>query len=154
MLSSVILALVVGGPSSVSLQGAWIAKIQFTNGPYAAIKDAEFMLSFNQGGTMTESSNYDGAPPVPPAYGIWRKTGPNRFEAKYVFYNTKPPTKFEDLSSGGGWMPAGKGTLVEKFIILRDGNSYSSTITLKMQDQKGKAGETWFAKTYGKRIKF
>jgi len=154
MLTTVIFAIVAGTPSSANLQGAWSAKVQFTNGPYAAIKDAEFMLTFNQGGTMNESSNYDGAPPVPPAYGIWRKTGPNRFEAKYVFYNTKPPTKFEDISGGGGWMPGGKGTLIEKFIILPGGNTYSSTITLKMQDEKGKPGETWFAKTRGVRIKF
>jgi hypothetical protein len=40
------------------------------------------MYVFNTGGTMTESSNYDGAPPVPPAYGVWRSVGPNEFEAK------------------------------------------------------------------------
>jgi len=66
-----------------NLVGAWQGKVQFKNGPYAAIKDLEFMYVFNVGGTMTESSNYDAAPPVPPAYGVWRKTGPHQFEAKY-----------------------------------------------------------------------
>ena len=37
------------------------------------MKDLEFMYVFNVGGTMTASSNYDGAPPVPPAYGVWRR---------------------------------------------------------------------------------
>ena len=36
-------------------------------------KDLEFMYAFNVSGTMTESSNYDAAPPVPPAYGVWKK---------------------------------------------------------------------------------
>ncbi len=71
--------------------GEWRAQLQFTSGAFASIKDLEFMYSFNQGGTMTESSNYDASPPVPPAYGIWRKTGNNTYEAKYEFYVTKPP---------------------------------------------------------------
>ncbi|HET6272831.1 MAG TPA: hypothetical protein VFG32_07620, partial [Bacteroidota bacterium] len=66
-----------------SLVGAWRSKVQFKSGAFAAVKDLEFMYVFNAGGTMTESSNYDGAPPVPPAYGMWRKLGPGQFEAKY-----------------------------------------------------------------------
>src|SRR5262249_10929589 len=62
------------------LNGEWRARLQFSSGAFASIKDLEFMYSFNQGGTMTESSNYDGNPPVPPAYGIWRRTGPKEFE--------------------------------------------------------------------------
>lgn len=58
-----------------SLAGAWQGKVQFTTGAFAAVKDLEFMYAFHVGGTMTESSNYDGAPPAPPAYGVWRKTG-------------------------------------------------------------------------------
>lgn len=53
--------------------GAWKGKIQFKTGAFAEIKDWEFMWVFNNGGTMTESSNYDGVPPTPPAYGIWKK---------------------------------------------------------------------------------
>ena len=56
------------------LVGAWKGKVQFTTGAFAEIKDFEFMYVFNVGGTMTESSNYDGVPPTPPAYGIWKKT--------------------------------------------------------------------------------
>jgi hypothetical protein len=73
------------------LVGAWRAKIHFKDGAFASIKDLEFMYVFNEGGTITESSNYDGAPPVPPAYGVWRQVGPKQFEAKYTFYITKPP---------------------------------------------------------------
>src|SRR4051812_27699208 len=89
-----------GGPQPVpiaatdaapDLQGEWRAKLQFTSGAFASIKDLEFMYAFNQGGTLTESSNYDASPPVPPAYGIWRKVGTKQFEAKYEFYVTKPP---------------------------------------------------------------
>ena len=57
-------------PPASDLAGEWRAQLQFTSGAFASIKDLEFMYSFNQGGTMTESSNYDASPPVPPAYGI------------------------------------------------------------------------------------
>src|SRR5688572_16652310 len=68
--------------SPSSLVGAWRSKLQFTSGAFAPIRDLEFLYVFNAGGTMTESSNYDGTPPVPPAYGVWRQTAPNEFEAK------------------------------------------------------------------------
>jgi hypothetical protein len=64
---------------AADLMGEWRAKLQFTSGAFAAVKDLEFMYVFNQGGTMTESSNYDASPPVPPAYGIWRKVGAREF---------------------------------------------------------------------------
>ena len=67
--------------SPLDLVGEWRAQLQFTSGAFAPVKDLEFMYAFNQGGTMTESSNYDASPPVPPAYGIWRKVGTKEFEA-------------------------------------------------------------------------
>lgn len=70
---------------SPGLTGAWRSKIQFTSGGYSSIKDLDFLYVFNAGRTMTESSNYDAAPPMPPACGVWRKIGPHEFEAKYVF---------------------------------------------------------------------
>jgi hypothetical protein len=126
-------------PSEISkLVGTWSSKVQFVDGPFASTKDLELLYSFNQGGTMTESSNYDGAPPVPPAYGIWRQSGVNEFDLKYVYYNTKAPAKFEELSKGGGWTPAGKGVLTEHIILASDGKSYDSTLKLEMFDQAGK----------------
>ena len=83
-----------GGPAGsgeLELVGQWRARLDFQDGDFAAVDDLEFMYSFNAGGTLTESSNYDAAPPVPPAYGIWRRTGPDRFEAKYEFYPTSAP---------------------------------------------------------------
>jgi hypothetical protein len=90
------------------LIGAWRSSVQFETGAFAGIKDLEFMFVFNTGGTLTESSNYDGAPPVPPAYGVWRAVGPMEFEAKYEFYITSPspPDAFQ---GGGGWLPSGRG---------------------------------------------
>ena len=68
-------SLAAGDTAAPDLVGEWRAPLQFTSGAFAPIKDLEFMYVFNQGGTMTESSNYDASPPVPPAYGIWRKVG-------------------------------------------------------------------------------
>jgi len=56
---------------------------------------------------MTESSNYDGSPPVPPAYGVWRSAGERRYEAKYTYYWTKPPSTFDEIAKGSGWAPGG-----------------------------------------------
>lgn len=126
---------------SDGMVGAWRSHISFNSGAFAAVKDLEFMYVFNQGGTLTESSNYDGSPPVPPAYGVWRSTGPREFEAKYLFYITAPPKKLEDLGTGGGWGPAGYGVFVENITVAADGKSFTSTIDYTAFDPQGKAVE-------------
>ena len=124
-----------------NLVGAWHSQIRFSGGALVDMKDLEFMYVFNAGGTMTESSNYDAAPPVPPAYGVWRKNGPRQFEAKYAFYITKPPGTFEDIAQGGGWSPSGRGVLTEKITLSDDGKSYKSTIIYAAFGQTGKPVE-------------
>ena len=121
-----------------SLAGAWRSRIHFTSGALAGIQDLEFMYVFNAGGTLTESSNYDGSPPVPPAYGLWKKSGPRRFEAKYTFYVTRAPQTFEDITKGGGWAPSGYGVLTEIVTLSEDGKSYKSTIAYAPFDPSGK----------------
>lgn len=120
-----------------ALVGAWRSEVQFTNGPFANIKDLEFLYVFNAGGTMTESSNYDGAPPVPPAYGTWRKVSEGVYEARYEYFWTKPPKAFDDLSKGNGWLPGGHGLLTERITVSQDGQSFSSTIKYEVFDQAG-----------------
>lgn len=146
MLAVLLLIAGCGGPSASrapdesqghDLAGAWRATIQFQSGAFAPIHGLEFMFVFNAGGTMTESSNFDGAPPVPPAYGIWKKTGRNRFEARYEFYATKPPAKLEEITKGGGWMPAGRGVFTETIEVSEDGNAFTSAIIYKAFDTSG-----------------
>lgn len=120
------------------LVGAWENRLQFSSGDLAAIKDWRFLYSFNQGGTMTESSDYDAAPPVPPAYGVWREVGPNKFEAKYVFYQTKPPASLKEITSGQGWLPLSRGVLTEHIDLAVDGNSFESTLTYESFDMSDK----------------
>jgi len=128
---------------SPTLAGTWRSKVQFNDGAFAPIKDLEFLYVFNTGGTMTESSNYDGAPPVPPAYGIWtaRVAGTKQFEAKYTYFNSKAPARFEDLSQGGGWLPGGRGELTERFTLASDGQTFQSEIVLQLYDPAGQAIE-------------
>lgn len=94
---------------------------------------------------MTESSNYDGAPPVPPAYGIWKKTGERQYEARYEFYWNNIPAAFEDITKVGGFTPGGYGILSEKIILSEDGKSYRSKIKFSSFDKAdlpaGKAGK-------------
>jgi len=127
--------------ASPDLAGEWRAQLQFSSGAFASIKDLEFMYAFNQGGTMTESSNYDASPPVPPAYGIWRKVGPKDFEAKYEFYVTKPPATFDEIVKGGGWGLGGRGVFVERITLSDDGKSFTSKIKYDQYDTAGKPAE-------------
>lgn len=122
-----------------ALVGAWRSKIQFTSGAFASINDLEFMMVFNAGGTLTESSNYDGAPPVPPAYGVWRRIGPGRYEAVYEFYATKPPARPDALAAG--WLPAGRGRFVERIGLAADGRSYTSSLRYTAFDPTGQPAE-------------
>ncbi len=140
---------------TLTLVGAWRSQIHFSSGAFEPMKDLEFMYVFNQGGTMTESSNYDAAPPVPPAYGVWRATGPGRFEAKYVFYITRAPKKVDEITSGGGWMPDGYGEFTEQITLSKDGKTFTSSMKYAAFDASGKpvkgGGD---AKTSGRRIGF
>ena len=120
------------------LTGAWRGSAQFTSGPFAAVKDLELMYVFHADGTMTESSNYDGAPPVPPAYGAWKQTGPRQFEAHYEFYSVKPPANLDEILKGGGWGPDGRGVLTQKITLSADGNAFESTIRMEVFSQQGK----------------
>ena len=130
-----------GDNPTLDLVGQWRATLQFTSGAFAPVTDLEFMYVFNPGGTMTESSNYDAAPPVPPAYGIWRKVGPREFEAKYEFYVTKAPAAFAEIAKGSGWSPAGRGVFVERIALSEDGGSFTSTIKYDQYDTAGKPAE-------------
>src|SRR5262249_24577445 len=125
--------LLLTGCSAPALTGAWYSRVQFTSGDFTDMKDLEFMYAFHGDGTVTESSNDDGAPPVPPAYGVWSHTGGNRYEAFYVFYTTRMLEKREM-----GWGPAGRGEFSEKIELAPDGNSFESTIKLNMFDAAGK----------------
>ena len=119
------------------LAGAWRAQVQFSSGVFAEVKDLEFMYVFNDGGTMTESSNYDASPPVPPAYGVWRRINDSAFVAKYEFYVTKPPSNFQNLSGGIVWLPDGRGVFTDTIVVASDSKSFMSTVHLELFNQAG-----------------
>ena len=140
---------------SPDLVGAWRGGVQFTTGDFAAVKDLDFMYVFNAGGTMLESSNYDGAPPVPPAYGIWRKVADRKYRAKYSYYVSKAPAAFEEIAKGGGWMPGGYGVLTQEITLSIDGKSFESTIQYEVFDLTGKqVGKTDSATAKATRLDF
>ena len=139
LLASTIPSVCLSQTGSDNLAGAWRGRVQFTTGAFADTKDLEFMYVFNAGGTMIESSNYDSAPPVPPAYGVWKKVGIRKYEARYQFFQSKAVSSADELVKGGGWAPDGHGTLLQKFTLSADGNSFDSTISLELFDKAGKA---------------
>ncbi|MBE9222939.1 hypothetical protein IQ215_09560 [Cyanobacterium stanieri LEGE 03274] len=144
ILLTVLIPLIISNPlwsrdaqaqTSDKLIGQWRSHVQFITGGFAEVKDLEFMYSFNLGGTMTESSNYDGAPPVPPAYGIWRQLDENEFQAKYEYYATQPPENATMDDVWGGWIPSTRGVLTENITLNDDGKSFISTITYEAFDK-------------------
>lgn len=143
-------------PRAPALTGAWRSSITFQSGAFAEVKDLEFLYVFNEGGTLTESSNYDAAPPVAPAYGVWRAVGDSgrQFEAHYEFFVTTP-TPPEEFKSGAGWTPAGRGVFTELMTVSDDGRTFASSIVYEAFDAQGKpvagGGE---ASGRGKRIEF
>lgn len=139
---------------SIGLAGAWRSTVQFQTGAFASVKDLEFMYVFNSGGTMTESSNYDGAPPVPPAYGIWKELDENRFEAKYEFFMTRTPDSTDGLPLEGGFLPAGRGILTETITLSADGNAFSSQLRMELLDKSGKSIDSGEATSSGQRMAF
>jgi hypothetical protein len=124
--------------SSDDLVGAWRGAMQFTSGALAGTKDLELMYAFAAGGTMTESSNYDASPPVPPAYGVWRRVGLRRYEAKYQFFQTRPVTSTDELVKGGGWAPNGYGVITQTFVLSEDDETFESQATVELFDKQGK----------------
>ncbi len=142
-------------PSSArSLVGAWRSSVQFETGDYAAVKDLRFLYVFNADGTMIESSNYDSAPPVPPAYGVWRRIGHNEYEARYIFFATSAPATFNDLRKAG-WSPAGYGVLLERISMDPAGQFFDSMMRLDMYDNAGNSiGEPSLAHSRGERFTF
>lgn len=126
------------GDDRPALVGAWRSSLRVESGALAGVKDLEFMYVFNGGGTMTESSNYDGAPPVPPAYGVWRAVGPREFEATYEYFATRAPSGLADLTGGGGWLPSGRGKFVERIRVSDAGDAFTSTLRYDLFDVTGK----------------
>jgi hypothetical protein len=72
----------------------------------------------------------------PPAYGEWRSTAPDQFEARYTFFTTAPTADVKSLS--GGWLPAGSGVLTERIKLAADGRTFDSSLKLEMFDTSGK----------------
>ena len=140
------------GGAHDDLTGAWRGRVQFTTGAFAVVKDLQFMYVFNAGGTMTESSNYDAAPPVPPAYGVWKKTGARRYRAKYQFFQSRSVSTVAEILRNGGWMGDGYGVLSQSITLSTDGKSFESTITLELFDRNGKASAGGNATASGTRL--
>lgn len=145
------------GPEATdaALVGAWRGQVQFTTGAFAGVKDLDFMYVFHADGTLTESSNYDASPPVPPAYGVWRKIGARLFEARYEYYWTKAPANFAAIAQGGGWAPGGRGVLSQQITLAADGQAFTSTIKYEVLDPQGRPTEAASAATgQGERLRF
>jgi hypothetical protein len=98
-----------------ALVGAWRSSLRFESGALAAAKDLEFMYVFNEGGTMTESSNYE-------------------------FYSTAPSSP-DAFKTGAGWLPSGHGVLTERIKLAVDGQTFTSTIRYDAFNAKGEPAE-------------
>ena len=55
-----------------------------------------------------------------------------------MFYVTKAPASFQDITKGGGWSPDGSGVFTEEITLAADGNSYTAKVTYVAYDVNGK----------------
>jgi hypothetical protein len=124
---------------SDSLAGAWRGRVQFLSGAFAEVKDLELMYAFSAGGTMMESSNYDAVPPVPPAYGVWKRLGARTYVARYQFFQSRTVASADELVKAGGWTPAGYGAISQTITLSADGKSFDSKLHLELFDQDGRS---------------
>jgi len=90
------------------------------------------MYVFSQGGTMTESSNYDASRPCHRHTDLaeGRDQG---VRGQYEFYVTKAPAAFDEITKGRCWSPSGRGVFVERITFPRTASRSprrSSTISL------------------------
>lgn len=113
------------------LPGAWRASVTIDNGPFAGA--LQFLLVYDSGGGMVESSNFDEATPVPPAYGSWASNGSRTFRSTYIFFTTKPPEDPSTLANAG-WSFSGTGKFREQITLARDGESYLSLLYYQLYD--------------------
>ena len=120
-----------------ALLGAWRAHVAIDSGPLAGVP-FQFLLAYAAGGGMVESSNFDEAPPVPPAYGSWVATGQRTFRSTYLFFTTSPPGSPNTLATAG-WSFSGTGKLREQITLGRDGSTYSSRLYYQLFDANDKA---------------
>jgi hypothetical protein len=91
---------------------------------------------------------------VAPAYGAWEQVGPGEFAARYEFFVTRPPQKVEELATGGGWMPDGRGVFDERIRVAADGATFDSTFRYTPLKADGSpAGEMVTGRGHGARIR-
>jgi hypothetical protein len=77
----------------------------------------------------------------PPRTARGGGTAPGRYEARYLFFTTQPPTDWPAVAAGGGWNPAGHGELRDSIELAADGRSFTSTLSLALFDAAGKPVE-------------
>jgi hypothetical protein len=125
-------------PTPSPMKGAWESHVAFTGGALRADEESAISLCLQRRRNDDRVIELRRRPPDPPAYGVWKEVSPNRFQLKYIFYVTKPPSRFEELVGGQGWLPNGHGVITEDITLSADGNSWQSKIHWDAFDMDGK----------------
>jgi hypothetical protein len=127
----ILLAMGVTGPAGAQrgLEGAWRVQVTVESGPFRGSQ--QFLVMYSAGGGMVESSNFDEAPPVPPAYGSWVASGESGFRSTYVFFTTEAVDR---LDAGAGWEFSGSGKFRESITVGPSGNDYTSRLSYELYD--------------------
>lgn len=121
-----------------SIMGAWRASVAVRSGALATTRDRQFHYVFHAVRAVNRSANYDAAPVVPPAYGVWRPVAGagTVFEAKSEFFTTavSPQDQFQ---AGAGWLPPGRVVFTERITVAPDGRTFTSAIRYQVFDATG-----------------
>mgnify|MGYP003693612545 CR=1 FL=1 len=103
---------------------------------------------------MTESSNYDGAPPVPPAYGVLAQDGPRRIRTEIrVLLDRHLRRSRPSSRAQAGCLPAAA-VFTETIKLAADGQSFTSTMRHEAFDAKGNPADGGTAQRPGRPHRF
>jgi hypothetical protein len=147
----ILLAVSITGPTGApaGLEGGWRVQVTIETGPFTGSQ--QYLMVYSAGGGMIESSNFDSAPPVPPAYGSWLASGESSFRSTYVFFTTEP---VDQLDAAAGWDFSGSGKFRESITLSSSGNDYTSRLSYELYDTADKplAGQSGEGYSVGRRI--
>lgn len=112
--------------SSDPIEGLWNSQVTITNCQTGApMRQFRAMNLFNRGGTLVDT---DTQPPAAhgPAYGTWQSSGSSRYTSVMQLFRFNADGSF-----------AGANKVTRTITLTSDGNGFSSTLDVAVQDPTG-----------------
>lgn len=110
-----------------TLEGSWNNQVTIRNCQTGqAIRAFAGLLTFHQGGTLSETAAGSSPALRSPGHGTWRRTGWRRYEGKFTLLRFNPDGTF-----------AGTQKTTQNIELDQSGNGFNDTATLQIFDANG-----------------